>query len=218
MSNLAEQKLLAPSKRRAPASGAVLRRHSSLPARVQLVAFHLFPRFLPYNILSRHRRITIQCRDGSWTISSREHSVCPLSSRCRPKPTTTSTVFLPRELDLNFFVVSRHAQAHRLLPPWCAPAPGGLGLVHGAHSGSPTGTRDSLTWCETRAFSHKVACSSKYDINPIFSSAIYPMSLHWYSFRRATKYQLSFELSSLSRSRPASPVKSIKSYQSSESM
>jgi hypothetical protein len=67
-----------------------------------------------------------------------------------------------------------------------SPAPSGLGLVHGARFG--ISYRDSWTRVRTRAFSHEVTSSSKYDIYSFFSGAIYATyasvcRLHWCSFR-----------------------------------
>jgi hypothetical protein len=97
-----------------------------------------------------------------------------------------------------------------------SPAPGALGLVHGARSGSPTGTHGlglGLALSLTR---------SPAPANMLFSPAqsMLPMSPSAVSTGarfeepRSISYQSS--LSSLSHSRLASPVKSVKSYQSSE--
>jgi hypothetical protein len=100
-----------------------------------------------------------------------------------------------------------------------SPAPGGLGLVHGTRSGSPTGTHGlglvlglSLTRSPARASMLSTPFSPAQSMPPMSPSAVSTGAR--FEEPRSISYHSS--LSSLSRSRPASPVKSVKSYQSLE--
>jgi hypothetical protein len=100
-----------------------------------------------------------------------------------------------------------------------SPAPGALGLVHGARSGSPTGTHGvglglglSLTRSPAPASMLSTPFSPAQSMPPMSPSAVSTGAR--FEEPRSISYHSS--LSSISRSRPASPVKSIKSYQSSE--
>jgi hypothetical protein len=102
-----------------------------------------------------------------------------------------------------------------------SPAPCGLGLVHGTCSGSPTGTHRlglglglSLTRSPASASMLSIPFSPAQFMLPMSPSA--DSTGARFEEPRSISHHLS--LSSLSRSRPASPVKSVKSYQSPEGM
>jgi hypothetical protein len=95
-------------------------------------------------------------------------------------------VLLLCEIYLHFFVLSRRARVHCLLRPWCVSCSQWTRARPRCSFG--ISYRDSWTRVRTRAFSHEVASSSKYDIYSFFSGTIYATyasvcRLHWCSFR-----------------------------------
>jgi hypothetical protein len=182
------------SKKRARASGAVLRLHSSLPVYIQSVAFRLSPRFLPCIAKIPYKSLANPVSQWESDHLLQGHPVFLLSSGYRPRPPTTSAVILAVKSISTSSSSLGVRECIAFFDRGASPAPGGLGA--GPWRSLGISDRNSWTRFGTRAFSHKVASSSKCDTYPFFlrcATYVSVCHLHWCSFRRATKHQLSFE-------------------------